>query len=153
LPEGGKGLQDLEALAAGLPPLPLRHALTQLISEGQDLKRSWETAAQACAESETEVQELRQRMAARPAQMVGTGLRRSVQAAVAAADLAATRAALQDQTTKEVAALAQRLQALRQPELDTELGLTQTQPLDPPAAERMLTWLAAMQAWPSDALV
>lgn len=153
LPEGGKGLQDLEALAAGLPPLPLRQALTQLISEGQDLKRSWEAAAQARAERETEVQELRQRIAALPAQVVGTGLRRSVQAAAAAADLAATRAALQDQTAKEEAALVQRLQALRQPELDTELGLTQTQPLDARATERMLTWLAGMQAWPSDALV
>lgn len=152
LPDDGLRSRPLESLAAALPPLPLRREITQLLSEGQALRRQRDGALQARDAQVAEVQELGRRIAALPAVAVGEALRRSLQAATAAGDIVGTLAALERQLAHEESVLMQRLQALRQPELDTAFGLEKEQGIDTETAKTILNELARMQAWPGEAL-
>ncbi|NLC36265.1 MAG: AAA family ATPase, partial [Alcaligenaceae bacterium] len=127
----------LEQLAAGLPPQPLRHEITQLLNEGRELRAQRQASSQARQARQAEVADIRARAQALPEVAVGQALRRALEAATAAGDLAATLDALKRKVQQEEIELGRRLAALRQPEF----------------AEISVAALQAMAPWPTEALV
>lgn len=139
------GDDALDTLAAGLPSQPQRHDIGQLLVEGRELRARRDAAVRGHQARLAEADELRARIEALPDVEVGQALRRALEAATAAGDIAAMLDGLRRKAAQEAAELASRLAALRQP------GLALA---DPAAhAGEAVAWLSKMSPWPAEALV
>lgn len=130
---------SVEALASDLPPKPLRHEIVQLLNEGRQLRSRREAANHARQARLAEIEEARARIDALPRVRVGAALRRALDAADAAGDVAAALDTLEHRAAQERDELQRRVAALRQPDM----------PDNPPE----LNWLMQMEPWPAQALV
>lgn len=129
----------IEVVASALPSKPLRSEIVQLLNEGRQLRTRREAAMQARQARLAEIEELRARIAALPRVKVGAALRRALDAATAAGDMAAARDTLEGRAAQQQLELERRLAALRQPEMADGL----------PDLGR----LVQMEPWPAEALV
>lgn len=146
-------LASLEDLSAGLPPLPLRHEITQLVAEGREVRRRREAALHARQARETEIAELRARISALPQHAVGRAVRRALEAATSAGDILGNMEALARKVEREEAELVQGLKALQQPEFRCELRTDSELQGNAERLDDALAALEGMQPLPAGALV
>lgn len=128
----------LTALAAGLPPLPLRHEIARLLTEGRELLAKHVASQRAREARLAELNELRTRIRELPGSRVHDGLRRALDAAAAPGDLNAAITTLERRVAQEEAERGRRLAALQRPGMSA-----------PPEVGQ----LTAMMPWSAEALV